>query len=475
MFNDSGEISNRGELQTMKKVKKRVFFIVAVLIFAFTALSFVGISTKYGDRKDVYIKGGNDIRWGIDIRGGVDATFTPPKDVKNVTKEQMDAAKTIIQQRLVGLNITDYEVYADSDKNRIIVRFPWKENETNYDPKEAIAELGQTANLTFREGTDLNGKLILSGKNVTDAKGESIQEQGKARENVVSLKLDSEGAQKFADATATTGGTISIWMDETNISSATVQAHITDGNAQISGNFTLKEAQALAAKIKSGSLPFKLETENYQTISPTLGTGAKDAMILSGIIAFAFVVIFMISVYRLPGFVACIALTGQLGGTIAAITGLFGVFDSFTLTLPGIAGIILGIGMGVDANVIFSERIKEEINSGKSIDGSIDAGFKRGFTAIFDGNMTTIISAVVLMGAFGPTDSFFSQLLRPVFFMFGATTAGAIYSFGYTLLVSVLLNFIMAVTFTRLMTKSLSQFKCFRNPRLYGGAKNEKV
>lgn len=459
----------------MKKTKKYVFFIVAILILAFTTLSIVGISGHYGDKKTVYIKGGNDIRWGIDIRGGVEATFTPPEDVTNVTDEQMESAKIILEQRLVNQNITDYEVYPDSDKNRIIVRFPWAEDETNFDPKEAIAELGETANLTFRKGTEITGELILSGTNVVDATGETIQEQGQARQNVVSLKLDDEGTKAFADATASIGSTISIWMDETCISSASVNDHITTGEAVISGSFTIKEAQDLANKIKSGSLPFKLETENYSTISPTLGNGARDAMLLAGVIAFALICLFMIIVYRLPGFVACIALTGQVGGTIAAISGFFGVFDSFTLTLPGIAGIILAVGMGVDANVIFSERIKEEIRSGKSIDGAIDTGFKRGFTAIFDGNLTTIFTAVILMGAFGASDNFFAALLKPIFMMFGATAAGAIYSFGYTLLVGVILNFIMSVAFSRLMLKSISQFKCFRNPRLYGGAKNEQA
>ncbi len=461
----------------MKKTGKHVFFIVAILILVFTVVSFTGISGYYGDKKNVYIKGGDDIRWGIDIRGGVEATFTPAEDAnaEDITAENIESAKTIIEQRLVSQNITDYEVYADTDKNRVIVRFPWAEDETDYDPSDAIAELGETANLTFREGQSADGEIILQGSNVVEAEGTVYNPDGEEKQYVVSLKLDDAGTTAFSNATQTTGEYISIWMDDECISAPTVNSHITNGEAIITGNFTLEEAQELAAKIKAGSLPFALETENYSTISPTLGNGAKEAMILSGIIAFAFICVFMIIMYRLPGFIACIALSGQVGGTIAAISGFFGAFDSFTLTLPGIAGIILGVGMGVDANVIFSERIKEEIRSGKSIDGSIDTGFKRGFTAILDGNITTLITAVILMGAFGSTDSIFSKLLSPLFSMFGTTAAGAIYSFGYTLLVSVILNFLMSVTFTRLMLKSISQFKCFRKPRLYGGAKNEEV
>ena len=155
----------------MKRVGKPVFFVVAILIVAFLLCSFFGISTTYGDRTDVYIKGGNDIRWGIDIRGGVDVTFTPPEDV-DATETQMKAAEAVIKQRLITLHITDSEVYTDYDKGRIIVRFPWKEGETDFDPQAAIEELGATARLTFREGTDTDeegkptGEIILEGKDV---------------------------------------------------------------------------------------------------------------------------------------------------------------------------------------------------------------------------------------------------------------------------------------------------------------------
>ena len=145
--------------------------------------------------------------------------------------------------------------------------------------------------------------------------------------------------------------------------------------------------------------------------------------------------------------------------------------SSFTLTLPGIAGIILSIGMGVDANIISAARIKEEIQSGKSIDGSIALGYDRAFTAIFDGNLTLIIIAIVLMAAFGPSDSLFAKLLSFLFIGFGQSTAGAIYSFGYTLLVGAIMNFIFGVTASKLMLKSVSRFKVFRKAWFYGGEK----
>ena len=192
-------------------------------------------------------------------------------------------------------------------------------------------------------------------------------------------------------------------------------------------------------------------------------------MVIAGVIAFVLICIFMIALYRVQGIVICIALLGQVGGMIAAISGFIPGINSFTMTIPGIAGIILSIGMGVDANVITAERIKEEIRAGKSIDGAIEAGFARGFTAIFDGNITNVIVAIILMGAFGSSDSIFAQILSPIFGFFGFATEGSVFSFGYTLLVGVVLNFVFGVLATRLMTKSLSRFKCFRKPTLYGG------
>ena len=195
-------------------------------------------------------------------------------------------------------------------------------------------------------------------------------------------------------------------------------------------------------------------------------------MVLSGVIAFILVCIFMIVLYRLPGIVACVALAGQVGGMLAALTGFVPGMNSFTLTIPGIAGIILSIGIGVDANIITAERIKEEIRSGKSIDGAVELGYQRAFSAIFDGNITNVIVAIILMGTFGPPDSAFATLLKPLLFLFPASTEGAIYSFGYTLLVGVVANFVFGIFASKYMMKSVSRFKCFRNPWVYGGSRN---
>ena len=455
-----------------KKGKSWPLFVVAILIVVFSLTAIFGVSYQYGDTKNIYIRGASDIRFGIDIRGGVDVTFMPAGDV-DATPEQMTAAKTVIEDRLVGLGITDYESYVDSNKDRIIVRFPWKTDESDFNPQTAIDEIGTTAKMVFRKGSTATGEEILSGDDVTSANAAYNETEGW----VVQLKFNSTGAAAFADATtelAANNGTISIWLDDENISTATVNEAITGGEAIIKGNFDQDSASSLANQINSGALPFALSAESYSTISPSLGAKSLEVMVLAGIIAFAFVAVMMIVRYRLPGTIATISLFGQVAATLAVVSGYFTVFPGSTLTLPGIAGIILGIGMGVDANVITAERIREELAKNKTLDGAISSGFKMGLTPIIDGNVTIVIVAAILMGAFGPTDGFWATVFKPIFFMFGPSTAGTIYSFGFTLLTSVLLNFVFGVGATRVMIRGASRIKALRNPALYGGAAKGK-
>ncbi|WP_444657823.1 preprotein translocase subunit SecD [Caproiciproducens sp. R2] len=467
----------------MKRVAKPVFFIVALLILFLTYTATFGIKGQNGDNSNTYIKGVSDIRWGIDINGGVEATFSPATSTK-ATKEQIDSAKAIIELRMADKHITDYELYTDYDHDRIIVRFPWKNGETSFDPESAIQELSATAMLTFREGgeyttteTGSDGqpvyktpkgttaeKIILQGNEISSAKAEMYSDQTSGGQKYqVALTLSDSGTEKFAEATGRLQGqVISIWMDDVMISSPTVNAVITDGKCSIEGNFTAAEASDLANKISAGALPFKLTTTNFSTISPLLGASSLHAMLIAGCIAFAIICIFMLFVFRLPGFVAIIALLGQIALSFAAVSGYFPFVNSFTMTLPGIAGIILSIGMGVDANIITASRIKEELWAGKTLDGAIQKGDDNSFWAIFDGNITVIIVALILMGVFGPTN-----ILSMIF---GPSTTGSIYSFGYTLLIGIVGNFVFGVTATRLMTKSLSGFKFARSKWLYGGA-----
>ena len=453
-----------------KKGKSWPLFVVAILIVVFSLTAIFGVSYQYGDTKNIYIKGASDIRFGIDIRGGVDVTFMPAGDV-DATPEQMTAAKTVIEDRLVGLGITDYESYVDSNKDRIIVRFPWKTGEADFNPQTAIDEIGTTAKMVFRKGSTVDGEEILSGDDVTSANAAYNETEGW----VVQLKFNSAGAAAFADATteqAANNGTISIWLDDENISTAKVDEAITGGEAIIKGNFDQDSASALANQINSGALPFALSAESYSTISPSLGAKSLEVMVLAGIIAFALVAVMMIVRYRLPGTIATISLFGQVVATLAVVSGYFTVFPGSTLTLPGIAGIILGIGMGVDANVITAERIKEELAKNKTLPAAVKSGFKMGLTPIIDGNVTIVIVAAILMGAFGPTDGFWAKVFNPIFFWFGPSTAGTVYSFGFTLLTSVLLNFVFGVWATRVMIRGAVHCKALRNPWLYGGKKD---
>ncbi len=471
----------------MKRVKKPVFFVVTLLILALVYTSLFGVYGQKGDFKQTYIKGAGDIRWGIDIRGGVEATFSPADGVE-ATTEQLKAAKEIIETRMVSNNITDYELYTDPTNNRIIVRFPWKSDEEDFDPEAAIDELAATAQLTFREGMEYEDaeyaddgsvvyktptgttaeNIILEGSDVVSAEPAMTQDESTGEyKYIVSLKFSDEGKEKFAEATSElVGETISIWMDDVMISYPTVEEAITNGECSISGDFTSEEATQLASKIQAGALPFALQVSSFSSMPPTLGTQALNAMMLAGILAFVVISVLMIVLFRLPGVVAVISLAGQVGLCMAAISGFFPFLNSYTTTLPGLAGIVLSIGMGVDANVISASRIREELRNGKSLDGALKLGFSESFWAIFDGNITTLIVAVMLMGVFGP-----SNILSIIF---GESTTGAIFSFGFTLLVGIIGNFIMGMTATRLMTLSLAGFKGLHKKWLFGGARGDE-
>ena len=456
-----------------KRSRKSTFFVIFALILALTYLAFFGIENYYGDIRQVYVKGANDIRWGIDISGGVEAVFSPDIQDVEITSEDMDSAKAVIETRLVNNNITDYEVYADNHNHQIIVRFPWKADESEFDAQSAIQELGETAMLTFCGGTD-NTNIILQGSSDIKAAYAGVNPDD-ATQPIVALELTDAGSAKFATATQTyLRQTISIWMDDVMLSAPTVNTVITNGSAYIDGMESAEEALDLANKINAGSLPFALTVDEskLQIISPSLGSDALNVMLIAGAIAFCIVCIIMVARYRVNGVVASIALLGQLAGSIACISGFFPGASSFTLTIPGIAGIILSIGVGVDCNVIAAERIRDEFKRGKTIDNAIESGYKNSLSAIIDGNVTIVIVSIVLMGAFGSPDSFWGTIFSPLMSLFCSSITGSIYSFGYTLLIGVIFNLIMGVLASKAMIKSISQLKFMRNPALYGGKKN---
>ena len=264
----------------MKRVPRPVFFIVSILIVVLTLLSLFGFKTTYGDKETVYIKGGNDIRWGIDIRGGVDVTFTPPEGVE-ATEAQMDAAKEVINSRLISLNITDSEVYVDYTHYRIIVRFPWKSDETDFDPQQAIDEIGTTAEMVFRKGSTADGEEILTGDDVQSATAGYDQTQG----YVVQLSFTSAGTEKFSAATtelAPDNGVISIWLDDENISTATVQSAITDGNAIIN---TMQQLAGAIGTVFVSTVVASAQAADPSHMAAATATGTQQAFLL--VVAFA--------------------------------------------------------------------------------------------------------------------------------------------------------------------------------------------
>jgi protein-export membrane protein, SecD/SecF family len=372
-----------------------------------------------------------------------------PKDGSKPSKDDLETAKVIIGKRLDAKGVLDRNITTDPDNGYIIVQIPWKKGETDFNPQKSIDEIGKTALLTFQEvdetKKDTNGnylptgKIVIEGTMVTKAGTETNSQTGSVD---VSLSLNDEGAKKFAEATGRLiGKPIAIFMDDTLISAPTVNTQITGGQAVITGQRTAKEAGELASTIKSGALPFKLEAKQVNSISPTLGEGALKVCVTAGFWALIFVWLFMLLYYRLPGILANIALLAHTVIQLLMISWL-----GITLTLPGIAGVILTIGMGVDANIIIFERVKEELRNGKTLKTAIDLGFKRAFSAILDANMTTLISAIVL-------------------YFFGT---GSIKNFAITLGLGVALSFLTAIVVTRIMLKSVSNLNIAKHHKLYG-------
>ncbi|KAF5041936.1 Protein translocase subunit SecDF [bioreactor metagenome] len=413
------------------RLNKNMYILVILLIICISLVAVFGVNAG-----SVQIKGMKDIRFGIDIRGGVEAVFEPADLNRVPTASELESAKIIMETRMDAQNILDREITVDNNNGQIIVRFPWKSGETNFNPQAAIAELGETARLTFR---DPDGNILVEGK---DVKESVVQLDKKTGKPVVTLVFNNEGAKQFADATERlVGQRISIYMDETLISAPNVREKISGGNSVISDIGSVEEAKDLSDKINSGALPFSLVSKNHSTITPTLGSGALDVMIKAGMLAFAFVCLFMIFYYRILGFVACLAIILQVSIQMLALS-----IPQVTLTLTGIAGIILSIGMGVDANVIIAERIREELRAGRSLGYCIDTGYKKAFSAVFDGNITTIAAAIIMM-------------------IFGT---GSMLSFGYTLMVGCILNFVSGVTASQIISKSMSMNDAFAKKSLYG-------
>ena len=424
-------------------MRKNSVFMLFVIILVIAVFAFLAADQ---------LKRGN-VRTGIDIRGGVSAILEPDIQEGSLTKEEISkglaSAKTILDKRLEARQIYDKSITIDEVNRRITVEIPWAPGETNFNPQETINELGKTALLTFQEvdvnNVDENGDILPTGKIVlqgTQVKDANPGRDPQTNEWVVLLDLDPSGTEAFAEATGRlVNQYIAIYMDDEYISVARVKQRIDGGSAVITGQADAVEAGKLASTIRSGALPFRLVATKVDSISPQLGQGALDVAVMAGIIGFILVCLFMLVIYRLPGLLADIGLFA-----LAVFTILSVAWTGISITLPGVGGIILAIGMGVDANCVIFERIKEELRDGKTLRASVDQGFHRAFAAVVDSNVTTLITAAVLytMGS------------------------GPIKGFAMTLFIGVLLSFITAVTATRIMLQSVTGVKFAKNKWLYG-------
>ena len=322
----------------------------------------------------------NSIKQGLDLQGGthvvLQAIETPEAKIDD---DALNRTVKIIERRVNELGLTE-PVIQRQGKDRIIVELPGIK-----DPDQAINMLGRTAMLEFK---DVNGTTVLTGKDLRDARAQMTG----ANQSVVGLEFTDEGGAKFADLTARNiGRPISILLDGEVLTSPVVQEAITGGKAQISGSRSMEEAEHLAILLRSGSLPVKIEVMENRTVGPTLGQDSKEKSIVAFSIAIVGIFAFMLLFYRIPGVVADIALLLY----VMLLLLIMRYLDA-TLTLPGIAGIILSIAMAIDANVLIFEHFKEEVAAGKTLRSAMDKGFSRAFVTIFDSNITTLIAALIL-------------------------------------------------------------------------------
>lgn len=393
------------------KQKSKVYFIAStavIILLAFVLAHGLTIG-------DYQIKSlGSQLKLGLDLKGGVSVE----EEIldKNVTTATMDKTKDMLEVRVNGLGVTESNV-SITKKNRILIEIPGL-----YDREKAIEAIGKTGRLTF-VGPDK--KVILTGTDVKDATV-GVDENGKAD---VELKLNTAGAKKFSDATGKfVGQAISIYLDEKLYSSPNVQNQITDGNARItmgdSSNAT-EEAKNLASVIRSGSLPVKLKIAQARTIGASLGADAKPTSLKAAIIGIILVMLFMLLYYRLPGFIADLGLTVYIMLTL--LVYIFVI--KATLSLPAIAGLLLSVGIAVDANVLMFERLREELRNGKSLKSAMDLGYHRALPSIIDSNITTIISGLVLY----------------------YVGSGAVKGFALTLVVGVVCSLFTALVVTRFL------------------------
>ncbi|MCC8163495.1 MAG: protein translocase subunit SecD [Lachnospiraceae bacterium] len=378
-----------------------------------------------------------DINLGLDLAGGVSITYQAVGDEEPSAEDMADTIYKL--QKRVESYSTEAEVYQEGS-DRINIEIPGVS-----DANEILSELGQPGSLEFQT-TD--GEVVLEGTDVSNAQAGSTTDSMGNKSYVVELTLTDEGAEKFAEATAANVGyQIAIVYDGEVISAPVVNEAITDGRCQISGSFTYEEADQLASTIRIGSLSLELEELRSNVVGAKLGEEAIETSLLAGAIGFGLVILFMLIAYRIMGLAAGVALTTYVALVLVLLNG----FD-MTLTLPGIAGIILSIGMAVDANVIIFARVLEEIATGKTVRTSIKIGFKKALSAIVDGNITTLIAAAVL----------------------AVMGTGSVKGFAQTLALGIVVSMFTALVVTRLVLTALYGLG-IHDAKWYGAAKERKA
>ncbi len=398
----------------MQKIDvKKTIILLMVCLLIFVAVGFILVNAR------------QDINRGLDISGGIyillEAVDVTEEDLKG---DAIERAIAIIQHRIDDLGVVE-PVVQKQGEDRIRVELPGYEDE-----RLARELIGRTAQLSFVGPDEVE---ILTGEHLTNA-GVSYDQNMRP---VVSIEFDSVGAEAFKDATAKfLNQIIYIYLDEEMLSAPTVQTVISDGSAIITGSATMEEASYLATMLRSGALPVSLEEQEFRMVGPTLGERTEEIGIIAAGIGLLAVLLFLIFYYRVLGVMAGVALIFYLGIVLGILTAL-----NATLTLPGIAGIILSIGMAVDANIIIFERIREEFKLGRTILGSLEAGFERAFSTILDANVTTMIAAIVLF----------------------AMATGPVRGFAVTLFVGIICSMIASLVITRILLRLAFRSKILKS------------
>lgn len=408
-----------------QKTKSTVIFIVLVCLVGLLAYSgFAGIKNIFGYRVKPFSEA---INRGLDLQGGISVLEEIKAD--NVDNDTIERTIEMLSMRVNPDGVKEISIQREG-KNKIRIEIPGE-----FDSKKVLDSIGKTGKLEFKGPDD---KVILTGSDVENATA-YLDDMGNP---TIGLELKSEGTKKFAEATKKfLNQPISIYMDEELLTSPTVQSVITNGKATITGSKSLEEAKRQANIIKSGALPVTLEAVEFKTVGATLGSNALPLSMKAGAIGISLVILFMSIYYKRPGIMASIAL-------IIYVILLLGTFAALgvTLTLSGIAGFLLTVGMAVDANVLIFERIKEELKLGKSIKTAVDAGFDRALSSILDSNITTIIAAVVL-------------------YYLGS---GAVKGFATTLMIGVIISIFTALTITKALIKLGMEMGILNNVSHFG-------